>query len=115
MLRVDVLPPNKTFGKTKYRVVLPFTLSGVFVPSGFVSDGATVPRFLWWLFPPVGRYFAAAIVHDYLLASGYNWRYANHKFKDALCEQGVAHWVVAVMYSAVQMYQFVKREVLRRA
>lgn len=115
MLRVDVIPPETTFGKTKYKVVLPFILADVFVPSGFVSDGATVPRFLWSVFPPVGRYFAAAVVHDYLLDSGYHWRYANAKFKEALQTQGVAPWVTTVLYGSVQVYQFIKREVLRRA
>ena len=115
MLRVDVLPPETTFGKTRYRVVIGFILAGVFVPSGFVSDGASTPRLLWSIFPPVGRYFAAAVVHDYLLESGYNWRHANVKFKEALQEQRVAPWVVAVLYTSVQVYQFIKREVFNRA
>ena len=38
----------------------------VMVPVGFVTDLASVPRALWDLFPPEGRYTEAAIVHDYL-------------------------------------------------
>lgn len=39
------------------------------VPSGFVTDFASVPRLLWWLFPPWGRYGKAAVMHDYLYQS----------------------------------------------
>lgn len=38
----------------------------VYVPRGFLTDGATVPRLLWWLVPPQGRHGMAALVHDYL-------------------------------------------------
>ena len=34
-------------------------------------DGASVPQFLWWLYPPFdGDYDAAAVVHDYLYRFG---------------------------------------------
>jgi hypothetical protein len=37
------------------------------VPAGFETDGASVPRPLWWLYPPFGgEYDRAAIIHDYL-------------------------------------------------
>jgi len=36
------------------------------VRAGFVTDFATVPRFLSWLIPTYGLYTLAAIVHDYL-------------------------------------------------
>lgn len=42
---------------------------GVFcvIPSGTMSDGASVPWFLWWFLPPWGdRATIAAILHDYL-------------------------------------------------
>lgn len=37
------------------------------VPAGFVTDFATVPRFLHWLVLPYGAYTRAAVLHDYLL------------------------------------------------
>lgn len=36
------------------------------VPVGFVTDGASVPRPLWWLLPAWGRYSRAALIHDFL-------------------------------------------------
>ena len=44
------------------------TAGGVTVPSGFSSDGASVPRFFWRLVFPPGDHKAlkAAFVHDFL-------------------------------------------------
>ena len=36
------------------------------VPVGFVTDFASVPRPLWWLFPRWGKYGNGAVIHDYL-------------------------------------------------
>lgn len=36
------------------------------VPAGFKTDLASIPKILWNILPPVGRYDAAAVVHDYL-------------------------------------------------
>lgn len=42
--------------------------SGVYVdvPTGFLTDGATIPRFLWWLLPPIDEYSQATTLHDRL-------------------------------------------------
>lgn len=40
-------------------------LNGYFVaPRGFQTDFASIPRFLWALFPQVGKYDGAAVIHD---------------------------------------------------
>lgn len=36
------------------------------VETGFRTDGATIPRLLWWLLPPVGEYSQACTLHDKL-------------------------------------------------
>lgn len=40
----------------------------IVVPSGFVTDGASVPRWFWWIpgFAPMSRSFVGAVLHDYL-------------------------------------------------
>ena len=35
------------------------------LPTGFVTDFASVPRPLWWLYPKWGKYGNAAVIHDY--------------------------------------------------
>lgn len=36
----------------------------VFVPAGYLTDGASVPRLFWNIIPPWGSYGQAAVVHD---------------------------------------------------
>lgn len=38
----------------------------IVVPSGVVSDGASIPRVFWSIIDPWGPYFPAALIHDYL-------------------------------------------------
>lgn len=40
-------------------------LFGVKIPKGFKTDGASVPKFLWWFIHPAGLAFEAAVLHDY--------------------------------------------------
>lgn len=37
------------------------------VPAGFLTDLASVPRFLHWLILPYGAYTRAAVLHDWLI------------------------------------------------
>ncbi len=36
------------------------------VPVGTTSDGASTPKWMWNLIPPFGKYWLAAVLHDYL-------------------------------------------------
>jgi hypothetical protein len=44
------------------------TLDGwlIEVPAGFETDFASIPRMLWAIIPPRGRYNRPAIIHDFL-------------------------------------------------
>lgn len=42
----------------------------VTIPEGFITDGASTPRWLQSLYPPFYKYTAAAVVHDYLYGEG---------------------------------------------
>jgi hypothetical protein len=41
------------------------TVGQITVEAGFDTDFASVPRALWWLYPPWGDYKRAAVVHDW--------------------------------------------------
>lgn len=101
---VELFLPRGLLEPTRYRLCEPLSLAGVDVPEGFVTDGASVPRLLWWLFPPTGRYFLAAVVHDWLLEQGTPWPVANRVFHKALEEQGVPVWVSTLMFAAVTVH-----------
>ena len=75
------------------------------VPAGFVTDLASVPRVLWSILPPHGRYAKAAIVHDYLYDYGIGTRKrADDIFLEGMEVLGVPKWRRYVMYWAVRMF-----------
>ena len=106
-------------GGRGYRTARSFSLDigfkgsgfAVTVPEGFETDLATVPLFLWWLFPPHDpRYAAAAVLHDFL----YGWRSetgeafdratADGIFLEAMLILGVPRWKALTMFVAVRLY-----------
>lgn len=97
----------KTNGDVLYKISSDIEIGDTVVPSGFISDGATSPKFIWWLLPPVSRYFTAAIGHDYLLSIGTDWREAEAQFKKFLKICGMKSWVVFLMVNAVRLHGLV--------
>jgi hypothetical protein len=59
-----------TYKRNKWQVVEDYTVrvlsEDLLIPKGFKTDLASVPRILWSVFPPFGKYNTAAVVHDYL-------------------------------------------------
>jgi hypothetical protein len=43
----------------------------IVVPQGFLTDGASIPRLLWWLISPFGPLLEGAILHDFAYQHGY--------------------------------------------
>jgi len=65
----------------------------IVVPAGFQTDFASVPRLLVGIFPKVGKYAGAAVIHDYLYVTqckGRKW--ADAVFYELMREDGVG-WV----------------------
>lgn len=63
---------------TTWELTLPLIWTGTkgdtfTVPPGFVTDFATVPRFMHWLVLPYGAYTRAAVLHDWLLTELAKW------------------------------------------
>lgn len=84
------------------------------VPAGFISDGATVPRLLWWLMPAWGdKGTRAAILHDWLLGQiplvpGPSYRaaraHADRQFLESLLALDVEEWRARLCYYGVRAY-----------
>ena len=80
----------------------------VIVPVGFTSDGASVPRALWNLYPPFGKYLEAAVVHDWFCVLGNKGESpidsvtAAKVFREAMVACGVGKWRRNKMYWAVR-------------
>lgn len=83
----------------------------VSVPAGFVTDLASIPRWLWWLMSPFDpQYAAAAVLHDYLLTwSNFDRLTAHTVFLEALLNLGVERWKATAMYVAVVMFDAARR------
>lgn len=80
------------------------------VPTGFESDGASVPKLFWSAFPPFDTYLPAAVVHDLLCVQGHNdkclytSREAADIFYEAMRACGVGITKARTMYYAVRYF-----------
>lgn len=77
------------------------------VPVGFVTDFATIPRFLHWLVSPYGAYTRAAVLHDWLIetmipAHEVTSRDTDGIFRRVMQDLGVAWSTRWLMWSAVR-------------
>jgi hypothetical protein len=75
------------------------------IPAGFKTDLASIPRGLWNVLPQVGRYDAAAVVHDYLyqMPLGVDRSEADAILLEAMGVLKVGWWTRTVIYSAVRV------------
>lgn len=96
----------------RWRLVEPFEFwitdepeDVISVPAGYVTDLASVPRILWAIFPPHGRYAKAAIIHDWMYDNGLRTkREADRIFLDAMKVLKVPAWRRSLMYYAVSLF-----------
>jgi hypothetical protein len=77
------------------------------VPSGFMTDFATVPQFLLWLIPSTGAWTLAAVLHDWLIeralrAGLVSARDVDGIFRRVLREQGVSFVKRWLMWTGVR-------------
>nr|DAN32231.1 MAG TPA: Protein of unknown function (DUF1353) [Caudoviricetes sp.] len=75
---------------------------------GFVTDGASVPHSLQWLYNPFGKYIKAAVVHDYLYSvynnTGINRTLSDKIFRHIMKETGVDSRIARKFYAAVKYF-----------
>ena len=75
---------------------------------GFITDGASVPKSLQWLYNPFGRYIKGAVVHDYLYSTynntGINRTLADKIFLHIMKETGVDNRTARRFYTAVRCF-----------
>jgi len=80
-------------------------------PSGFLTDLASTPRKAWAIFPPFGRYSAAAILHDYLYATHADAdgrpmtrKEADRAFLGLMIEGGTRIWRAVLFHRMVRIF-----------
>ena len=78
------------------------------VPKSFITDGASVPHSLQWLYNPYGKYINAAVVHDYLYSvynnTGINRTLSDKIFRHIMKETGVDSRTIRRFYNAVKYF-----------
>ena len=77
-------------------------------PQSFITDGASVPHSLQWLYNPFGKYIKAAVIHDYLYSTynntGINRTLSDKIFRHIMKETGVDSRIVRKFYAAVKYF-----------
>lgn len=109
-LRTETLPKTSRgrclemlTARLVYRVRGPGLLSKVIVPKGFVTDAATTPMFLWWLFPPDGPWKRASVIHDYMYRTGYSRIQCDAAFRHVMEVDEIPAWRRCAMFYAVRV------------
>lgn len=78
------------------------------VPKGFITDGASIPKSLQWIYDPYGKYIKAAVIHDYLYSkyndTGINRTLADKIFDFIMKETGVNAKTRRKFYVAVKYF-----------
>lgn len=83
------------------------------IPEGFVTDFASVPRWLWSIIPPYGIAANASVLHDYRyifcelgqeLGSHHARIRADKLFLGDLLQDGIPKWQAWAMYRAVRLF-----------
>jgi hypothetical protein len=80
------------------------------VPTGFVSDLATVPRIFWAVFPPDSTYSQAAVLHDWIckhkgrVERNYDYKQASYIFYESMLVLDVSKITANIMYYGVLIF-----------
>ena len=62
------------------------------IPKVFTFNGSSSPRLLWFLFPPYGDFFFAAILHDYLYHIRYKCSEMDIKLAKKFADKEMLIW-----------------------
>lgn len=84
----------------------------IIVPKGFLTDGASIPRFLWRIcgHPMTTKRFPIAVVHDFIYSLGdkNRWGYtradADGIYRDGLVVLEFSKWKANTEYYAIKFF-----------
>jgi len=93
----------KPLASNKLELLKSYKYKNITVPKGFITDGATVPRWFWIVVPPFKpRHLPAVIIHDYLIDRG-EITIGNKLFRELLLSLEDT-WKTRLMVTAVDWY-----------
>ena len=106
---LEAIPPAYVLYKTtidfEYHVGSEDSGEVITIEEGFITDGASIPKFAWSVIGgPMGKYAAAAVVHDYLYkVQSYTRKKADLIFYEAMQVLKVPFWKRWLMHKAVRV------------
>lgn len=102
---ISLIPRGSTRWEVEedYKVVV--LENTIEIPKGFISDLASIPRVMWVVFPPFGRYTEASVVHDYLYStSEMSRKECDQVFLALMLQNNVGPFTAKTMYYAVRLF-----------
>jgi hypothetical protein len=87
-----------------YKILKDYSYKDVTVEKGYHTDGASVPRFLWSIWPPNrSTYLPAVVVHDYLCDKD-EYKKADTYFKEIMEILEINKITIWFFYNFVVIY-----------
>jgi len=85
-------------------VNIPYIYKDVCIKKGYESNGATIPRIFWTVFPPFSpRYRTACVIHDYLCQKE-KYVKADRYFDEILRKSSVGTFTRVSLVSGVRLW-----------
>lgn len=88
----------------------------IYIPQGYLTDGASIPKILQGVITPWGKYSQACVVHDYLCEYLQIWKdgvivkidrkRCDKILDEALRESEVSSWTMRSIYKSVVFYRY---------
>lgn len=92
-------------GKRKWVLTKDWHTPYGIVPEGTTTNGANVPRFLWWFLDPATEAFEASVLHDYFYQQALHTKqFADDAFYQTLLAYKVPAHKAKPAYLAVKMF-----------
>ena len=98
-------PKVQKIGKRSWLILEDWITPYGTVNKGFTSNGANIPRILWWYMSPAGRLFEASILHDYFYDKAIdNKKVADTNFYKVAIDFNVGKIKAKTAYYYVKMF-----------
>lgn len=113
---VKFIPAEHWWKRAKWQLLTDYTSANgeVNVPTGFITDGASIPMFARSYFSPTGQYFGAAIVHDYIIRTTWDWSYGNDQFDREMIALSIPNWRKFIILNTVKFVGWLLTTVLKK-
>ena len=113
-LKAEHISPTRLFGRgsrSMWRLSRGLKMEHGTVPKGFISDGVTIPFWLFFIAKPTGKLFEPAVWHDYqlsLLDPKESRAQADLEFRHECYRYGASKIKTESLYRVVRLFGIIK-------